>query len=446
MVHLTPIPNEHIAERERKSSVAFFSQRNPFGSDDSKSPKASVSGSVSGAAGQAAEAAKDTVSSITSGLKKMTYPSIGSIEDDTFTTTVYGSRFAACDLPKTEMPETEMPREVAYRMIKDDLSLDGNPMLNLASFVTTYMEKEAEDLMAEAFPKNFIDYEEYPMSADIQNRCVSMIARLFNAPATAGDTAIGTSTVGSSEAIMLGVLAMKKKWANKRRAEGKSTDRPNIVMNSAVQVCWEKAARYFEVEEKYVYCTEERYVIDPEEAVKLVDENTVSRYVALRRVVIYGLKEGANGGLTDRHLCHPRQHLHGRIRRHQAHQRPPSREEHRHGHPRRRRLRRLRRPLRRPRPGMGLSPRESREHQRLRPQIRTGLPRRRLGRLEKRRLPPQRTRLQHQLPRRRPSLLHAKLLQRRVAGHRAVLPAHPPRQARVQKHHDEPYPHGGLLE
>lgn len=89
-------------------------------------------------------------------------------DDDSFTTSVYGSRFAAEDLPRHEMPEGEMPKEVAYRMIKDDLSLDGNPMLNLASFVTTYMEEEAEKLMTESFSKNFIDYEEYPQSADIQ--------------------------------------------------------------------------------------------------------------------------------------------------------------------------------------------------------------------------------------------------------------------------------------
>jgi glutamate decarboxylase len=131
--------------------------------------------------------------------------------------------------------------------------------------------------MAESFSKNFIDYEEYPQSADIQNRCVSMIGRLFHAPVGAGEGigAVGTSCVGSSEAIMLAVLAMKKRWKNKRQAEGKPVDRPNIVMSSAVQVCWEKAARYFEVEEKYVYCTQDRYVIDPEEAVNLVDENTI---------------------------------------------------------------------------------------------------------------------------------------------------------------------------
>lgn len=196
-------------------------------------------------------------------------------EADDYTATVYGSRYAAEDLPRHEMPEKEMPPQVAYRMIKDDLTLDGTPTLNLASFVTTYMEEEAEKLMVDAFSKNFIDYEEYPVSADIQNRCVSMIAKLFNAPNEDDANTIGTSTIGSSEAIMLGVLAMKKLWQNKRKAEGKPYDKPNMVMNSAVQVCWEKACRYFDVEEKYVYCTTERYVIDPKEAVDLCDENTI---------------------------------------------------------------------------------------------------------------------------------------------------------------------------
>lgn len=144
------------------------------------------------------------------------------------------------------------------------------------SLLTPTQEEEVEKLMAEALPKNFIDYEEYPQTAEIQNRCVSMIARLFNAPTHEDDdNAMGTSTVGSSEAIMLGTLAMKRRWQEKRKAAGKDFSKPNIIMNSAVQVCWEKAARYFEVEERYVFCTADRYVIDPEEAVKLVDENTI---------------------------------------------------------------------------------------------------------------------------------------------------------------------------
>ncbi|KAF2497176.1 glutamate decarboxylase [Lophium mytilinum] len=215
---------------------------------------------------------KDISAPLVEGLEKIKFEEA---DEDDATVSVYGSRFAAQDLPRHEMPEREMPKEVAYRMIKDDLTLDGTPTLNLASFVTTYMEEEAEKLMIECFSKNFIDYEEYPVSADIQARCVSMIARLFNIPEKDDSNAMGTSTIGSSEAIMLAVLAMKKLWANKRKAEGKPFDRPNIIMNSAVQVCWEKAARYFDVEEKYVYCTEDRYIIDPQQAIDLIDENTI---------------------------------------------------------------------------------------------------------------------------------------------------------------------------
>ncbi|OXV06485.1 hypothetical protein Egran_05747 [Elaphomyces granulatus] len=223
---------------------------------------------------------KDKDVPITPALPRIDTLDLNPPSEDDFFSSVYGSGYAALQLPHSEMPEKEMPREIAYRMIKDELSLDGNPMLNLASFVTTYMEEEAEKLMTDAFSKNFIDYEEYPQSAEIQTRCVNMIGRLFNAPTNHSndgddDHAMGTSTIGSSEAIMLGTLAMKKRWQNKRKEQEKDYSRPNLIMNSAVQVCWEKAARYFDVEEKYVFCTDERFVIDPKEAVDLVDENTI---------------------------------------------------------------------------------------------------------------------------------------------------------------------------
>ncbi|KAL2814368.1 pyridoxal phosphate-dependent transferase [Aspergillus cavernicola] len=198
---------------------------------------------------------------------------------------VYGTKYAAEELPLYVMNQRGMPPDVAYQLISDELSLDGNPLLNMASFVTTYMDREAEALMSHAMSKNFIDFEQYPQTATMQTRCINMIAELFNAPTNMhsaadsaeerGEGAMGTSTVGSSEAIMLGLLAMKKIWQKKRRENGKDTSRPNIVMNSAVQVCWEKAARYFDVEEKYVYCSGDRYVIDPVQAVELVDENTI---------------------------------------------------------------------------------------------------------------------------------------------------------------------------
>ena len=140
----------------------------------------------------------------------------------------------------------------------------------------SFQEVEAEKLIAESSNKNVIDQEEYPKSVEIEHRCLNILASLFHSP-TENDqvTAVGTACIGSSEAIMLAVLAMKKRWQNTREAMGKDTSSPNIIMSSGVQVCWEKAARYFEIEERLVLCTSTRYVIDPVETVNLVDENTI---------------------------------------------------------------------------------------------------------------------------------------------------------------------------
>ncbi|KAJ3206122.1 hypothetical protein HK099_000621 [Clydaea vesicula] len=193
--------------------------------------------------------------------------------NEQFSSCVYG--FARQHNPTHEIPEEEMPPTVAYAMIQDELAMDGKPCLNLASFVTTYMEEEAIKLMTENMTKNFIDYEEYPATIDIHNRCVNMIARLFNAPFTENEEALGCSTIGSSEAIILSVLAMKRRWQQKRKAANLSTDSPNLVMGANVQVCWEKAVNYLEIEAKYVYCTEDCLVLDPKKAVELCDENTI---------------------------------------------------------------------------------------------------------------------------------------------------------------------------
>ncbi|KAF8574418.1 glutamate decarboxylase, partial [Ramaria rubella] len=191
-------------------------------------------------------------------------------------TTVYGSALAAESIPRFELGEDEMPARTAARLVHDELLMDGNPSLNLASFVTTYMEEEIEKIMMENLNKNFIDLEEYPACGEIETRCVNIIARLFNAPLDKPDAeAVGVSTIGSSEAIILSVLAAKRRWQEARRAAGKSTEKPNLVMNAAVQVCWEKAARYLEVEERYWYCTEDKYCLDPQDAVALCDENTI---------------------------------------------------------------------------------------------------------------------------------------------------------------------------
>ena len=173
------------------------------------------------------------------------------------------------------MPENSIPKEAAYQIINDELMLDGNPRLNLASFVTTWMEPECDKLIMAAINKNYVDMDTYPVTTELQNRCVNMIARLFNAPLGDGETAVGVGTVGSSEAIMLAGLAFKRKWQNKMKAEGKPYDKPNIVTGANVQVCWEKFARYFEVELKEVKLRDGYYVMDPEKAVEMVDENTI---------------------------------------------------------------------------------------------------------------------------------------------------------------------------
>ncbi|MBA0615968.1 hypothetical protein Godav_016065 [Gossypium davidsonii] len=187
----------------------------------------------------------------------------------------FASRYVRAPVPRFKMPEKSIPKDAAYQVIHDELMLDGNPRLNLASFVTTWMEPECDKLMMAAINKNYVDMDEYPVTTELQNRCVNMIANLFHAPVGEEETAVGVGTVGSSEAIMLAGLAFKRRWQHKRKTEGKPTDNPNIVTGANVQVCWEKFARYFEVELKEVKLKEGYYVMDPEQAVELVDENTI---------------------------------------------------------------------------------------------------------------------------------------------------------------------------
>eukprot|EP01018_Ginkgo_biloba_P034283 Gb_09298 [translate_table: standard] len=195
--------------------------------------------------------------------------------DDSIHSGMFASRYTQTPLPRFRLPERSIPKDAAYQIISDELMLDGNPRLNLASFVTTWMEPECDKLMMSAVNKNYVDMDEYPVTTELQNRCVNMIARLFHAPLDDGQEAVGVGTVGSSEAIMLAGLAFKRKWQNKRKEEGKPYDKPNIVTGSNVQVCWEKFARYFEVELKEVKLTDDYYVMDPKKAVEIVDENTI---------------------------------------------------------------------------------------------------------------------------------------------------------------------------
>jgi glutamate decarboxylase len=176
-------------------------------------------------------------------------------------------------VPRFRIPDDSLDPDVAYQIVHDELMLDGNSRLNLATFVTTWAEPHAQRLMSETFDKNMIDKDEYPRTADLEARCVRMLADLWQAPDPA--TAIGCSTTGSSEACMLGGLALKRRWQNARRAEGKAADRPNIVMGINVQVCWDKFANFFEVEPRLVPMEGDRLHLGAAEAVALCDENTI---------------------------------------------------------------------------------------------------------------------------------------------------------------------------
>jgi glutamate decarboxylase len=176
-------------------------------------------------------------------------------------------------LPKHELPEQPMLPETAYQIVHDHLMLDGNARLNLATFVTTWMEPQAARLMSESFDKNMIDKDEYPQTAELEVRCVNMLARLWNAPEQA--TSIGCSTIGSSEAAMFAGLALKRRWQHRRRESGLDTERPNLVMGINVQVCWDKFCNYFEVEPRFAPMEGDRFHLDAESAQRLCDENTI---------------------------------------------------------------------------------------------------------------------------------------------------------------------------
>jgi glutamate decarboxylase len=183
------------------------------------------------------------------------------------------TRPGEADVPRLRMRDEQLLPETAYQIVHDEVLLDGNARQNLATFVGTWMDPLAARLYSETADKNMIDKDEYPQTAAIEGRCVHIMADLWNAPQP--HLAPGVSTVGSSEACMLGGLALKRRWQHRRRAEGLSTDRPNMVFSSAVQVVWEKFANYWEVEPRYVPVDAERPTLSPEGVLGQVDENTI---------------------------------------------------------------------------------------------------------------------------------------------------------------------------
>ncbi|MFI3268407.1 MAG: glutamate decarboxylase [Rikenellaceae bacterium] len=210
-------------------------------------------------------------------------------------TPIFGSPEESRIAPKYEIPKNSMSGEFAYQIVHDEAMLDGNSRLNLATFVTTWMDDYARRIMSENMDKNMIDKTEYPQTAEIERRCVNIIAKLWNSPeAKNSQYCMGTSTVGSSEACMLGGIAALKRWQKSRKEKGLSIDNPNFVISSCFQVVWEKFAIYWDVELRAVPITAEKLSLTAEDVVKYCDENTIC-VVPIMGVTITGFNEDVQG-------------------------------------------------------------------------------------------------------------------------------------------------------
>lgn len=191
---------------------------------------------------------------------------------DDVTSSLFGSNDAASPLPSCCLPKKSMRPEDAYTLIREELDLDGNARQNLATFCQTWDDPQIHRLMDLSISKNMIDKDEYPQCAAIEMRCVRMIAHLWNAPKDAQPT--GCSTIGSSEACMLGGLAALWRWRSRRKAAGLPCDKPNLVCGP-VQICWHKFCRYWDVEIRELPMETGRFCMDEEEMLRRVDENTI---------------------------------------------------------------------------------------------------------------------------------------------------------------------------
>jgi len=189
------------------------------------------------------------------------------LEDDVFV-----SSDLSVAMPKYRIPEHEHDPRHAYQVVADELMLDGNSRQNLATFCQTWVEPEVRKLMDLTIDKNIIDKDEYPQTAELESRCVHILADLWNSPHA--QNTLGTSTTGSSEAAMLGGMALLWKWRARQQAAGKAYDKPNLV-TGPVQICWHKFTRYWGVELREIPMEGDRLVMTPEEVVKRVDENTI---------------------------------------------------------------------------------------------------------------------------------------------------------------------------
>ncbi len=187
---------------------------------------------------------------------------------------VYGSDEMAHPAPAMTIPEGMTDPEIAYRMVKDETYAETQPRLNLATFVTTYMDEHATRLMNEAIAMNYIDQTEYPRVAVMAARCINILANLWNTPEQ-GESKTGAVGIGSSEACMLGGVAAWLRWRERRKQQGKPYDKPNLVMSTGMQVVWEKFCQLWQIELRQVPLTREKRTLCPKEALKMCDENTI---------------------------------------------------------------------------------------------------------------------------------------------------------------------------
>jgi glutamate decarboxylase len=224
------------------------------------------------------------------------------------------TRSGMVEVPRDHIPDKPMLPQTAYQIVLDEVMLDGNARFNLATFVTTWMDEEADRLYAATVDKNMVDKDEYPQTADIEARCVRMLGDLWHAPHAA--ESVGTSTTGSSEGCMLAGLALKRRWQQARRTAGLPTDRPNIVMGGNVQVVWEKFANYWEVEPRYVPLEGDVFHLTADRLLDHVDDHTIG--VVARPAELPGRRRPHRPHL-DRHA-----RVRGDLRRH----RPPRRDLH----------------------------------------------------------------------------------------------------------------------
>jgi glutamate decarboxylase len=184
---------------------------------------------------------------------------------------LFGNRFITQEVPTRYFPDDGMSATDAMRLVALDVALEGEPIRNLATFVTTWMEPEAQRIIAANLHRNFIDHAEYPRTAEIEQRCIRMLSDLFHAP---GETT-GARTQGSSEAIMLGALSLKWNWRKRRESRGEPSTHPNLVFGHDVHVVWEKFCRYFDVEPRIVPLQKGKYTIGPDDVLPHVDEDTI---------------------------------------------------------------------------------------------------------------------------------------------------------------------------